>query len=75
MVTKKSDSRLKIKCGTCKKDFFYYDSAFRPFCSERCKMADLGHWLTETYAVPNSDTDRDEDDSPEENRDKVQEEE
>lgn len=26
--------------------------AYRPFCSERCKMADLGHWLSGGYAVP-----------------------
>jgi endogenous inhibitor of DNA gyrase (YacG/DUF329 family) len=25
---------------------------FRPFCSERCKMVDLGAWLTEQHAIP-----------------------
>lgn len=25
---------------------------FRPFCSERCKMIDLGAWATERYRVP-----------------------
>jgi hypothetical protein len=25
---------------------------WRPFCSERCKMADLGRWLTGGYNVP-----------------------
>lgn len=25
---------------------------YRPFCSERCKMADLGRWLKGDYAVP-----------------------
>jgi endogenous inhibitor of DNA gyrase (YacG/DUF329 family) len=28
------------------------DPAWRPFCSERCKMADLGRWLSEEYRVP-----------------------
>jgi endogenous inhibitor of DNA gyrase (YacG/DUF329 family) len=28
------------------------DSAWKPFCSERCKMADLGRWLSEDYRVP-----------------------
>jgi uncharacterized protein len=28
------------------------DPAWRPFCSERCKMADLGRWLTGGYTVP-----------------------
>lgn len=25
---------------------------YRPFCSERCKMVDLGAWATESYRVP-----------------------
>jgi endogenous inhibitor of DNA gyrase (YacG/DUF329 family) len=28
------------------------DPAWRPFCSERCKLADLGRWLSEDYRVP-----------------------
>jgi endogenous inhibitor of DNA gyrase (YacG/DUF329 family) len=28
------------------------ENRFRPFCSERCKMADLGAWATEEYRVP-----------------------
>jgi uncharacterized protein len=28
------------------------DPGWRPFCSERCKMADLGRWLREDYRVP-----------------------
>ena len=24
----------------------------RPFCSERCKLIDLGQWATEAYRVP-----------------------
>jgi hypothetical protein len=28
------------------------DPAWRPFCSERCKLADLGRWLGEDYRVP-----------------------
>ena len=27
-------------------------SPYRPFCSERCKMIDLGAWATESYRVP-----------------------
>ena len=43
---------LIIKCVTCQSEFNYYSSEFRPFCSERCKMVDLGHWLSESYAIP-----------------------
>ena len=28
------------------------DAAPRPFCSERCKLIDLGHWLGESYRTP-----------------------
>lgn len=28
---------------------------WRPFCSERCKMADLGRWLSGDYRVPGAD--------------------
>lgn len=27
-------------------------SRFRPFCSERCKLSDLGAWATESYRIP-----------------------
>jgi endogenous inhibitor of DNA gyrase (YacG/DUF329 family) len=30
---------------------------FRPFCSERCKMIDLGAWATERYRVPVAEAD------------------
>ena len=30
------------------------EPAWRPFCSERCKMADLGRWLEGHYRVPDA---------------------
>jgi len=27
-------------------------NAFRPFCSERCKLIDFGAWATESYRIP-----------------------
>lgn len=47
-----SSKKISINCPQCEKKFFYYDSSFRPFCSERCKMIDLGHWFQESYKVP-----------------------
>ncbi len=44
--------KIEVACPTCKKKFAYYSSEFRPFCSERCRLIDLGQWLTESYAVP-----------------------
>ncbi|GAB4349908.1 MAG: DNA gyrase inhibitor YacG [Immundisolibacter sp.] len=28
------------------------DNPYRPFCSERCKLADLGSWLNGDYRLP-----------------------
>ena len=44
--------KIDVTCPSCKKKFNYYDSQFRPFCSERCRLIDLGQWLTESYSVP-----------------------
>lgn len=47
-----SKKRL-VACPNCKKlAEFSPNNAFRPFCSERCKMIDLGVWATEGYAIP-----------------------
>lgn len=44
--------KLQVVCPTCKKKFDYYTSDFRPFCSEKCRLIDLGQWLNESYTVP-----------------------
>lgn len=28
---------------------------WRPFCSERCKLVDLGDWASERYRIPEVD--------------------
>jgi endogenous inhibitor of DNA gyrase (YacG/DUF329 family) len=28
------------------------DNPFRPFCSKRCRLIDLGIWLEEGYSIP-----------------------
>jgi endogenous inhibitor of DNA gyrase (YacG/DUF329 family) len=30
-------------------------SPFRPFCSQRCKLIDLGAWASESYRIPLAD--------------------
>lgn len=42
---------FSVKCPTCKESFRYYDSKFRPFCCEKCKMIDMGHWFDESYTI------------------------
>jgi endogenous inhibitor of DNA gyrase (YacG/DUF329 family) len=31
-------------------------SPYRPFCSERCKLIDLGQWAAENYRIPQTET-------------------
>jgi endogenous inhibitor of DNA gyrase (YacG/DUF329 family) len=42
------------RCPTCKKAVKEGEKYF-PFCSERCRWVDLGHWLAEDYKIPASD--------------------
>lgn len=57
--------KLKVKCPECEKQFEYYTSEFRPFCSEKCKMVDLGHWFNEEYSVPGAPAQIEDDDGQE----------
>ena len=41
----------KTKCPVCKKETAWKDNPFRPFCSERCRMIDLGKWAAEEYRI------------------------
>lgn len=44
-----------VACPNCKQlSEFSPNNRFRPFCSERCKMIDLGVWATEGYAIPDT---------------------
>jgi len=37
-------------CPICKKEVARTDP-FMPFCSERCKLIDLGNWAAEKYVI------------------------
>jgi len=39
-----------MKCPICKKDVDA-SGEFFPFCSERCKLIDLGNWASEKYVI------------------------
>lgn len=43
----------QVQCPHCGKPV-HYDalSPYRPFCSERCRLIDLGAWAEERYRVP-----------------------
>jgi len=42
-----------VKCPTCQKQVEWSKSStFRPFCSDRCRLIDLGEWASEKHAIP-----------------------
>lgn len=41
-----------LRCPTCDLLFESAYSLAMPFCSERCRLIDLGQWLDEEYSVP-----------------------
>lgn len=44
---------MKVKCPNCSNlADFVPENKFRPFCSERCKLIDLGEWASGSYAIP-----------------------
>lgn len=48
-----SKVKKNIQCPNCgKQNTWTAENAFRPFCSERCKLIDLGEWADEKYRVP-----------------------
>jgi endogenous inhibitor of DNA gyrase (YacG/DUF329 family) len=42
-----------VPCPTCRQPSVFADSnRWRPFCSQRCRSADLGAWASEQFRVP-----------------------
>ncbi len=48
-----SARRRSVPCPQCAKAVEWIpESRYRPFCSERCKLIDLGAWASEAYRAP-----------------------
>ena len=46
-----------VNCPQCGKAVAWNTAnPHRPFCSERCKMHDLGQWVTESYRIREGET-------------------
>ena len=53
---KRPANKPEVPCPTCgKKILWSTDNPWRPFCSERCRLIDLGEWLTENMRIPDKD--------------------
>ncbi len=48
----------EVPCPTCGKPVSWEPSSrWRPFCSERCRLIDLGAWLVESHRIAGEDAD------------------
>jgi uncharacterized protein len=48
---------MKIICPVCKNITTWEENPFRPFCTERCKLIDLGAWASDEYRIPGNPVD------------------
>jgi hypothetical protein len=56
----------EIPCPYCRKPALWEGNPCRPFCSERCRLLDLGRWAAEDYRIPAAAADFDADDEDQE---------
>ena len=48
----------EVECPTCSKRVAWVaENRWRPFCSERCKLIDLGDWAAERHVITGSQSD------------------
>ena len=59
--------KTKITCPICKKQTTWEDNPFRSFCSERCRLIDLGKWASEEYRIAGEKKDIPDEDTGEKN--------
>jgi uncharacterized protein len=59
-----------VPCPQCGKAVEWTPaSRWRPFCSERCKLIDLGAWATEAYRIPLAEPSESDEGAPPESSD------
>lgn len=58
MTTEKD---LQVRCPRCGHSVSWKDNPSRPFCSERCRLIDLGCWADEEYRVAGKQAPKDDD--------------
>lgn len=47
-----TEKTLTVDCPTCKKKVpWNNESPHRPFCSDRCRLIDLGEWASEKHKI------------------------
>lgn len=53
MLEDRKPAARTVRCPRCQgPSLFAPENRWRPFCSERCRMADLGAWANEEFRLP-----------------------
>lgn len=46
------DKDLIVPCPTCQQSVAWKnENEYKPFCSKRCKLIDLGEWASESHRI------------------------
>ena len=56
---------MNVICPTCKSLTTWVENPWRPFCSERCKLIDLGKWASGEYRFPGEEPEKEKDENTE----------
>jgi endogenous inhibitor of DNA gyrase (YacG/DUF329 family) len=58
----------EVKCPICRKETPWENNPYRPFCTDRCRLIDLGAWTQGRYRIPAEEVDINLDDEDEEDK-------
>ena len=50
-MTELKNAQRTVKCPICKQPAAWQNNPYRPFCSQRCSLIDLGHWSDDRYSI------------------------
>jgi endogenous inhibitor of DNA gyrase (YacG/DUF329 family) len=62
-----------MKCPQCGKDIEDPKLPSRPFCSDRCKLIDLGKWISGDYRIASVNTNEKDPEDPTTMNDPIEE--
>jgi len=62
-----------MRCPQCGKEVKDPTQPSKPFCSDRCKLIDLGKWISGEYRIASAEKDEDDLEDPEITKDPVEE--
>lgn len=47
---------MQVNCPSCNQSVKWTSEAeYRPFCSKKCQLIDLGDWATEAHTIPSNE--------------------